>query len=166
MQRGDDGADLDTALNPARVVNEASEPKNYTLLVQEGLDGGGGQMAEEAAATAAATRPLAAAPRTYAVVARRVVARWRAFVAERTACPLLYLCQVLPDLFEQEVLKRLDPTSLTMLAQVWRPWLTAVLASGLPEFPRGVWVRIRLRAFCTSTSIERLAWARAGGYMK
>ena len=43
----------------------------------------------------------------------RTVARWRAFVAERKACPLLDLLQTMPDLFEKEVLKRLDPTART-----------------------------------------------------
>jgi len=119
--------------------------------------------AEEAgaAAAAAAAHPLAATTPAGEDVTRRVVARWRALVAERNAFPLLELCQALPDLFEQEVLKRLDPISLTMLAQVGRPWLAAVLSSGLPRVPRGVRVRLRLVEF--RTSAERLAWARANG---
>ena len=36
-------------------------------------------------------------------VARRVVARWRALVAQRAACPLLDLLEDCPDLFAQEV---------------------------------------------------------------
>jgi len=36
-------------------------------------------------------------------IARHVVARWRAFVAQRTACPLLDLLEDCPDLFVQEV---------------------------------------------------------------
>jgi hypothetical protein len=36
------------------------------------------------------------------------------------------------------VLERLDPMARTMLAQVGRPWLAAVLASGLPRLPTGV----------------------------
>jgi hypothetical protein len=94
------------------------------------------------------------------VVARRIVTRWRAFVAKRKGV-LLRRLLVLPDLFQQEVLKRLDPFDRTMVAQVGRPWLAAVLASGLPRSPKGVPVRLRLREFCTS--IERLAWARANG---
>jgi len=47
-------------------------------------------------------------------IARRVVARWRALVAERKGVLLLRLL-ALPDLFEQEELKRLDPTSLTQV---------------------------------------------------
>ena len=61
-------------------------------------------------------------------------------MAERNACPLLDLLQAVPDLFEQEVLKRLDPTARTMLAQVeaaaeaaaaartspWLPWAAGV----------------------------------------
>jgi len=73
--------------------------------------------------------------------------------------PLLALLEDLPYLFEKEVLERLDPVDRTMLEQVWRPWLAAVLTSGLPRLPKGVWVRLRLREFCTSA--ERLAWARA-----
>jgi hypothetical protein len=48
-----------------------------------------------------------------------------------------------------------------MGAQVGRPWLAAVLASGLPRLPKGVTVRLRLKEFCTSA--ERLAWAKANG---
>ena len=36
------------------------------------------------------------------------------------------------------MLERLDPMARTMLAQVGRPWLAAVLASGLPRLPTGV----------------------------
>jgi hypothetical protein len=57
-------------------------------------------------------------------VARRVVARWRAVVAERKGVFLLRLLE-LSDLFNEEVLKRLDPFDLTVLAQVGRPWLAA-----------------------------------------
>ena len=59
----------------------------------------------------------------------------------------------------KEVLERLDPTARTMLAQVGRPWLVAVLASGLSRVPKAVRVRLRLKKFCTSG--ERLAWAKA-----
>ena len=93
--------------------------------------------------------------------ARRVVARWRAFVAQRKACPLLDLLQAMPDFFKKEVLERLDPTDRTMVAQVGRPWLAAVLASGFPRLPTEVVVRLRLEEICTSA--ERLAWARANG---
>ena len=95
------------------------------------------------------------------VVARRVVAQWRVFVAERKGVLLLRLLEELPDLFQQEVLKQLDPVDRTMLAQVGRAWLAAVLASGLPRLPTGVTVRGQLREFCTSA--ERLAWAMANG---
>ena len=40
-----------------------------------------------------------------------------------------------------------------------RPWLSAVLASGLQRLPKRA--RVRLRAFCTSA--DRLAWAKANG---
>ena len=48
---------------------------------------------------------------------------------EEDTPPLLDLLQKFPDLFVKEVLERLDPTDRTMLAQVGRPWLAAVLAS-------------------------------------
>jgi hypothetical protein len=63
-------------------------------------------------------------------VAQRVVERWRAFVAERKASPLLDLLQAAPDLFEQEVLKRLDPAARTMLAQVGRGRDTDIYTTG------------------------------------
>ena len=47
-------------------------------------------------------------------------------------------------------------------AQVGRPWLAAVLASGLPRLPQEVTVRLRFEDFCTSS--ERLAWAKANGH--
>jgi hypothetical protein len=109
---------------------------------------------------AAAAAALTATPAD-AIVARRVVARWRAFVAQRKACPLFDMLETFPDLFLKEVLERLDPMACTMLAQVGKPWLAAVLASGLPRLPQGVMVRLRLRDFCTSA--ERLAWAKANG---
>jgi len=52
-------------------------------------------------------------------------------------------------------------TALTMLAQVGRPWLAAVIASGLSRLPRLVGWALRLVEFCTS--VERLAWAKANG---
>jgi len=85
------------------------------------------------------------------LVARCVVARWRALVAERKGGLLLRLLQELPeDLFTEEVLKRLDSFDRTMLAQVGRPWLAAARASGFSRLPEGVTVRLRLREFCTS----------------
>ena len=68
-------------------------------------------------------------------VARRVVARWRALVAERKGVLLRRLLEELPDIFFEEVLRRLSSTDRTMLAQVGRPWLAAVMASGLPRLP-------------------------------
>jgi len=96
------------------------------------------------------------------VIARRFVSRWRAFVAARRAAPtLLDVLERLPDLFQQSVLERLDPTDRTMLAQVGKACLAAVLASGLPRLPKSPVVRLQLREFCTS--VERLAWAKANG---
>ena len=101
-------------------------------------------------------------PDTTLAVARRVVARWRALVAERKGGLLRRLLQELPEVFFEEVLnKRLDPTDRTMIAQMGRPWLAAVLASRHLRLPRGLTVRLRLREFCTS--VERLAWAKAKG---
>ena len=42
-----------------------------------------------------------------------------------------------------------------------RPWLAAVLTSGLTRLPKWPAVRLRLKEFCTSA--ERLAWAKANG---
>ena len=119
---------LDSSLNPA-LLEEASE---LNTLLQEM----GGEEADEADAAAAAARPLAATSPADVDVARRLVARWRAFVAERNTCRLLDLIQAMPDFFKKEVLERPDPTSRTMLAQMGRPWLAAVLALGLPRVPR------------------------------
>ena len=155
MKRQADDAHLDAALNPALLEVEASE---HNTLLQEG----GGEESEEAdAAAAAAARPPTATTPANVHVARRVVARWRAFVAERKVVLLLRLLRELPDLFVEEVLRRLDPVDRTMLAQVGRPWLAAVLASGLPRLPSAVRVCLQLRELCTSA--ERLAWARANG---
>jgi len=155
MAPGADDIHLDVALDPGAPVEvEVSE---LNTPRQEGER----KEADEADAPAAAARPLAAKPSTSLDVARRVVARWRAFVAERNTCPLLDVCQAVPDLFEQEVLKRLNPFACTMLAQVGRPWLAAILASGLPRLPKGRIVRLKLRMFCTS--VERLALAREIG---
>jgi hypothetical protein len=121
--------------------------------------GEGEEAAKVGAAAAAAARPLPFSRPADADVARRVVARWRAFVAERKGVLLLRFL-ALPDLFQQEVLKRLDSVDRTMVAQVGRPWLASVLASGLPRLPK-LRVRLRLEEFCTS--VERLAWAKANG---
>ena len=160
MERGPEDAHLDAALYRALLAEEELEASEFNTLLQAG---GSGEAEETGAAAAAAdaARPLAATTFAEEDVAQRVVARWRALVAERKPCPLLDLFQAVPDLVVEEVLKRLDRVDLTMLAQVGRPWLAAVLASGLPRLPKGVRVRLRLVEFCTSA--ERLAWARANG---
>ena len=140
MERGAADAHRDAALNPTLV-----EVDELIMLPQEG----GNEEAEETDAAAAAARPLAATPSAGVDAARRVVARWRVFVAERKGMTLLRLL-ALPDLFQQEVLKRLDPfVDRTMVAQVGRPWLAAVLASGLSRLPKGVTVRLRPSEYCT-----------------
>jgi len=164
MERTAVDARLTAALNPAILERqrEGASALNNTLLQDRR-----GEDAEEAGTAAAGARPLPARPlaarplaesllaRTTPAdtgVARRVVARWRAFVAERKGLMLLRLL-ALPDLFQQEVLKRLDPMDRTMVAQVGRPWPAAVLASGFPRLPkyeRAVdrkRVRLRLRDF-------------------
>ena len=161
MERGPEDAHLDAALNRALLEEEEEQEQEEALELHTLLQTGGSDEVEEAVAAAAAARPLAAIAPAGEDVARRVVARWRALVAQRKPCPLLDLTQALPDMFLEEVLKRLDRVDLTMLAQVGRPWLAAVLASGLPRLPTGVRVRLRLVEFCTSA--ERLAWARANG---
>jgi hypothetical protein len=85
----------DAALKLAILEVEAPELERL-------LQKGGSEEVEEPAAEAmaAAAGALAVPPPADVDVARRVVARWRAFVAQRKACPVL-------DLFEQKVLKRL-----------------------------------------------------------
>ena len=53
----------------------------------------------------------------------------------------------------------LDPSDLTVLAQVGRPWLAAVLASGLQRAGKSARVPLKLSEFVGS--VERLAWAKA-----
>jgi hypothetical protein len=154
MERGTADVSFHAALNPA-IVEGASELDN--TLLQEG----GREEVEAADAAAAAARALVVEPLAGVDVMLRVVARWRALVAQRRACPVLDLLQAFPDFFLKEVLERLDSTSLTMLAQVGRPLLAAVLASGLPRLPKGEKVQLQLEVFCTS--VERLAWAKANG---
>jgi hypothetical protein len=160
---GDDAHFDDAALNPA-LLEEASELP--TLFQDTGREVEAEEADAAATAAAAADRPPAApTPADVGVdVARRVVARWRAFVAQRKACPLLDLLQALPDLFHKEVLERLDPTDRALLAQVGRPWLAAVLASMSPDLPRAgksAGVPLKLKGFVGS--VKLLAWARANG---
>jgi hypothetical protein len=76
--------------------------------------------------------------------------------------PLHDLLEDLPDLFTAEVLARLDPADLAMLAQVGHPWLAAVVASpDLPRAGRTAGVPLTLSEFVGS--VARLAWAKANG---
>jgi len=68
--------------------------------------------------------------------------------------PLLALCEDLPELFAEEVLKRLNPTDIALLARVARGFKAAVVASGLPL------VRPQLKVKDFVGSVERLAWAK------
>ena len=160
MERGVRDAHVDASLNSV-LVEDHLEASEFNTLVQEAPEGRVSEEAEEADAAAVAAAPLATLPPADMCVARRVVARWRAFVAERKGVLLLRVLQELPDLFFEEVLRRLGPTDRTMLAQVGWVWSAAVLASGFPRWPTGSTVRLRLRDFCTS--VERLSWARANG---
>ena len=74
---------------------------------------------------------------------------------------LLRLLEELRDFFVEEVLRRLDPTARTMLARMGRPWLAAVLASGLPRAGKTAGVPLKLKEFCGS--VELLAWAKDNG---
>ena len=85
-------------------------------------------------------------------------------VADELTCPLLDPLQKHPDLFQEEILERLTtPMHRTMLAQVGKPWLAAVLASGLSRVRNYGYSgqRLKLAEYCTS--VERLAWAKANG---
>jgi hypothetical protein len=118
-------------------------------------------LASSQVAEAAAAAGLTAAA-ALVHVARRVVARWRAFVEGRQGRPLLDVLHT--DLFAKEVLERLDPTSCTLFARVGKSFRAAVLASGLPRLPRGVRARVRVQVRVVEDicmSVERLAWAKA-----
>ena len=88
-----------------------------------------------------------------------------------TFSPLVDLLQRFPDLFEQKVLRHLDPIDRTFLAQAGSAYRAAVVASDQPRagtrdevfvLGRSVWVVThKRREFCTS--VERLAWAKANG---
>ena len=74
--------------------------------------------------------------------------------------PLLgRLLEELRDVFAVEVLLRLDPTDLAMLARVGPASRAAVVASGLPRAGANGEVPLKLWAFLGS--VEDLAWAKA-----
>jgi len=81
-----------------------------------------------------------------------------------TFSPLVDLLQRFPDLFEQKVLRHLDPIDRTFLAQAGSACRAAVAASDLPRagtrrvvLGKSVWVVTHdIREFCTS--VVRLAW--------
>ena len=54
------------------------------------------------------------------------------------------------------MLSRLDPADLAVIAQVARPWLAAVVASGLARAGTTAGVPLKLKEFCGS--VKRLAW--------
>ena len=71
------------------------------------------------------------------------------------------MLEFLPEVLEREVLPRLDPVDRTVLAQVARPWLAAVVASGLIRAGKSAGVPLKIKEFVGS--VERLAWAKANG---
>jgi len=76
--------------------------------------------------------------------------------------PLLgVLLEKLPEVFQAEVLPRLGPADRTVLAQVGRPWLAAVVGSGLARAGETAGVPLSIRSFVGSAG--RLAWAKANG---
>jgi len=76
--------------------------------------------------------------------------------------PLLgRLLAELTDVCVAEVLPRLDPAARAVLAQVARPWLAAVMGSGLSRAGSTAGVPLKLREFVGS--VQRLAWAKADG---
>jgi hypothetical protein len=86
--------------------------------------------------------------------------------------PLLHLAENLSAVFQTQVLERLNPTDRTLLARVSRAFRDAVEATGLPRAGRvvaraedqnegGGDLPLELKDFCTS--VELLAWAKAGG---
>ena len=60
-----------------------------------------------------------------------------------------------------EVLSRLDPADRAVVAQVGRPWLAAVLASGLPRAGKTEGDPLKITQFVGS--VGRLAWTKANG---
>jgi hypothetical protein len=67
------------------------------------------------------------------------------------------LLERLPEVLAAEVLPRVGPTDLAVLAQVGPLWLAAVVASDLPRSGRSAGVPLQIREFCGS--VQRLAWA-------
>jgi len=158
VRDGNDGEDDHAGGDTSPLVDLVPQAVPDLLVGSSRSSSTSSSSAPAAAAAAAALAPNPADE----IVARRVVAQWRAFVVQGTACPMLDLLETFPDLFMKEVLERLDLTDRTMVAQVGRPWLAAVLASGLPRLPNdGYTVRLRLAEFCTS--VDRLTWAKANG---
>ena len=76
--------------------------------------------------------------------------------------PLLgALLERLPEVLAAEVLPQLDPADRAVVAQVGRPWLAAVVASGLPLAGKTAGVPLKVEEFVGS--VGRLAWAKANG---
>ena len=75
----------------------------------------------------------------------------------------LDMLEYLPDVFEAEVLRRLDPADRAVLAQVGQIFLIAVATAGsdLPWGGKSAGVPLKLKEFCGS--VARLAWAKANG---
>ena len=72
------------------------------------------------------------------------------------------LLEELRDVFLAEVLPRLHPEARAVLAQVCRPWLAAVLASGLPRAGKSEGVPLRVVNFLGSVGRLWLGRGRTG----
>ena len=76
--------------------------------------------------------------------------------------PLLgRLVEDLPEVFEKEVLSRLDPTGRALLARVGRGVSAAVVTSGLTR--AGLCEEAPFKVEDFVGSVERLAWAKGNG---
>jgi len=75
--------------------------------------------------------------------------------------PLLGPLLELPEVFAAEVLPRLDPADLALVARVGRASRAVVVASSLPRAGASVGVPLKIKDFVES--IELLAWAKENG---
>ena len=76
--------------------------------------------------------------------------------------PMLALLEDFPDLFQKEVLERLDPLDLALLGRTESTVRTAVKRSGLPRVGGSAEEpRVGIAAFCQS--ISTFVWAVANG---
>jgi hypothetical protein len=163
MERGSADAHLvDAALNPTLLEGDGASELSHTLLQERERGEAGGDHA--AAAASAAARPIAVSPLADVDIARRVVAWWRALVAKRKGVLLLSLL-ALPDLFQQEVLRRLGPTDLASLAGAGRGCAAAVAATALMRWAK--YAKNNPSYPCSRFGLKAaVSWAARGGYLE